>query len=118
VLLSLLHELKETLRAIFVESENPILNQLKMEPQNLSENPILKHDFSLESSEELDTFIKEKLKEELGLVENPTEKQLEEIIQKKVMRKPKGKTVYYRDFIEKVTDSELDLDILDAKIVE
>lgn len=110
-------ELKDTLRAIFVEGEDPIFTKLKMEPTDL-ENPILKHDFSLESSEERDTFIKEKLKEKLGLIENPTEKQLEEIIQKKVMRKPKKKTVYFYDFIEKVTDYESDLDILDAEIIQ
>ena len=33
------------------------------------------------------------MKEKRGLIENPTETQLEEIIHRKVKRKPKGKAV-------------------------
>lgn len=89
-----------------------------MGPSDLDQNPTLKYDFSGKSSEELDEFIKEKINEEFGLVENPTETQLEEIIQKKVTRKrkPKGKTVYFRDFIKEIPDSESDLAIIEEPI--
>jgi hypothetical protein len=112
--------LKETLRAVFLEGEGPVSSssRIEMGPPDSDKNPILKHDFSGKSSEELDEFIKEKVKEEFGLVENPTETQLEEIIQKKVTRKPRGKTVYFRDFIKEIPDSELDLGIIDAEIIE
>ena len=113
-------DLKETLRAVFLEGEGPATSssRIEMGPSDLDQNPTLKYDFSGKSSEELDEFIKEKVKEEFGLVENPTETQLEEIIQKKVTRKPKGKTVYFRDFIKEIPDSESDLDIIDAEIIE
>ena len=57
------------------------------------------------------------MKEELGLVKNRTPKQLEEIINtKKIKNKPKGKTVYFKDFINKIAE---DPDhIIDAEIVK
>jgi len=112
--------LKETLRAVFLEDEGPVSSssRIEMGPPDLDKNPTLKHDFSGKSSEELDEFIKERLKKDFGLVENPTETQLEEIIQRKVTGKPKGKTVYFRDFIEEISDSESDLGIIDAEIIE
>jgi hypothetical protein len=43
------------------------------------------------------------MKEELELVENPTSEQIEEIIHtKKIKMKPKGKTVYFKDFIDEI----------------
>jgi hypothetical protein len=57
-----------------------------MGPSDLDQNPTLKYDFSGKSSEELDEFIKDRMKEELGLVENPTERQLtSEILSKKYL---------------------------------
>ena len=114
-------EIKETLQVIIgEESECPVISfgRIKMGPSDLDQNPILKHHFSKKSSGELDEFVKERLKEELGLVENPTETQIEKIIQNKVPRKPKGKTVFFRDFIKEISDSESDLDIIDAEIIE
>lgn len=61
--------------------------------------------------------IKSILKQKLGLVENPTEEELDTIIQRK-KRKVKGKTVFFRDVIDEMNDlSDLD-DLIDAKIVE
>lgn len=55
------------------------------------------------------------MKKELGLVKNPTPKQLEEIIQNKRI-KNKEKTVYFKDVIKEVTqDSD---DIIDAEIIK
>ena len=54
-------------------------------------------------------------------IENPTETQLKEIIHRKVKRKPKGKTVFFRDFIDEILSEGADLsdtDIIDAEILE
>lgn len=110
-------DLKETIRAFFTEGEGPTLSsgRLKMGPPDFDENPALKYDFNLKSGEDLEEFIKARMKEDLGLIENPTETQLEEIIQRKV----KGKTVYFRDFIEPYDGADLsDSDIIDAEILE
>jgi hypothetical protein len=116
-------DLKETLQAFFMEGEGPTA-RLEMKPSDLDQNPALKHDFSVKSSEEFEEFIKARMKEEFGLIENPTETQLEEIIHRKVKRKPKGKTVYFRDFIDEISDYDADIsdsdisDIIDAEIIE
>lgn len=116
-------DLKETLRASFLEGEGPASSssRIEMGPPDLDKNPTLKHDFSGKSSEELEEFIKEKVKKEFGLVENPTEAELEEIIKGTVKRKPKGKSVYFRDFIDEIPDYDVDIsdsDIIDAEIIE
>lgn len=122
-------ELKERIRAIFLEGEGPASSssRIEMGPSDLDKHPILKHDFSEKSSEdvkEFKEFIKEKVKKEFGLVENPTEVELEEILQRKVKRKPKGKTVYFRDFINEIPDYDVDIsdsdisNIIDAEILE
>ena len=83
--------------------------------------PALKHNFNLKSDEDFEEFIKARMKQELGLIENPTEGQLQEIIQKKVKRKPKGKTVFFRDFIDENSYEGTDfshLNIIDAEILE
>jgi hypothetical protein len=61
----------------------------------------------------LEEFIKAKMEKELGLVENPTSEQLEEIIHNKKIIK-KGKTVYFKNFIEEVVED----DIIDVEIVK
>lgn len=113
-------DLKQTLRAVFLEGEGPA-SRIEMGPPDLHKTPTLKYDFSEKSSGELEEFIKERVKEEFGLVENPTEAQLEEIIKGKVKRKPKGKAVYFRDFIDEIPDYAVDIsdsDIIDAEITD
>ena len=112
--------IKEKFKGIFVGVEGPVSSsgKIKMGPPDLNENPLLNYDFSKKPNEELDEFIKKRVKEEFGLVENPTEIELEEIIQRKVTRKPKGKTVYFRDLIKERPNSESDLNIIDAEIIE
>lgn len=57
------------------------------------------------------------MKEELGLVENPTPEQLEQIINnRKIKNKPKGKTVSFKDFINQIAEDPDD--IIDAEIVK
>ena len=122
-------ELKETIRAVFMESEiegiTPSSEGLEMKPRDFDKNLIPKHDFDSKSGEDLKKLIKKRMEEELGLVENPTEIQLEEIIHKKVNRKPKGKTVFFPDFINEIPSEGADLsnsnlidDIIDAEILE
>lgn len=113
-------DVKETVRAFFLENEDLVSSssRIEMGPADLDTNSKLKYDFNGESSQELDEFIKKRVEEEFGLVENPTETQLEKIIKKKVVKKSKSKTVYYQDFIKKITDSEPDLGIIDAEIIK
>jgi hypothetical protein len=93
-------ELKETIQAFFMEVEGPTPSSgtLKMESLDFDEKYALKH--NLKSDEDFEEFIEARIKEELGLIKNPTEEQLQEIIQGKVKRKPKGKTVFFGDFID------------------
>ena len=65
-------ELKETIRAVFMEGEVPTTTSVKMKPLNSGKNSALKYDFNLKSDETFEEFIKARMKEELGLVENPT----------------------------------------------
>jgi hypothetical protein len=114
-------DLKETLRAVFIEGEvpTPILGILEIKPLDFDKNSVLNYDFNLKSGEDFEEFIKARIKEELGLIENPSEIQLKEIIQRKVKRKLKGKTVFFREFIDEIQGADLlDLDIIDAEILE
>lgn len=127
-------ELKQTIQAHFMDGQGPV-NKITMRSSDLDQNPAricedgphLTGEFNLESLDNIvpaetpsekkfEEFVKQKVKEELGLVENPTEKQLEDIIQGKVKKKAKGKTVYFQDLVEKWADA--DAGIIDAEIVE
>jgi hypothetical protein len=116
-------ELKKTIQAVFIEGEGltPSSGTLKMEALDFDKKSALKHNFNLKSDEDLEEFIKARMKEELGFIENPTEGQLQEIIQKKVKRKPKGKTVFFGDFIDENPyegDNFSHSDIIDVEILE
>ena len=116
-------KLKETIHAVFLEGQNPTPSsiRLKTEPLDFDEKCALKHNFDLKSDEDFEKFVKARMKEELGLIENPTEEQLQEIIQKKVYRKSKGKTVFFGDFIDKNPyegDNFSHPEIIDAEIME
>jgi hypothetical protein len=116
-------ELKKTIRAFFTESEDATSSSgtLKMGPLDFDEKSALKHNFNLKSDEDFKKFIKARIEEELGLVENPTEQQLQKIIKKKVKEKPKGKTVFFRDFSNQNLYEGADFshsDIIDAEILQ
>jgi hypothetical protein len=57
------------------------------------------------------------MKEELGLIENPTESQLKEIINRNVKTKPKRKTILFGEFIDEIGADLPDDDFIDAEII-
>ena len=111
-------ELKKTLRAFFMEGEisAPLPGRLKMKPLDCYKNSVPKYDFNVKSVEYLEEFIKARIKTEIEHIENPSKIQHEEIIHRKVKRKPKRKTVFLRDFINEIQGTELlYLNIIDAE---
>ena len=108
-------ELKETIRAFFVEEVVPSTPDIRMKPWDSDKNSL--PEFQFDSDQTFQEFIKARMEEELGLVENPTPDQLKEIIHnRKIKRKPKGKTVYFKDFIKEIAEDPDD--IIDAEIVK
>lgn len=110
-------ELKQTIQAFFMEGEVPKANLIEMKPLDSDKNTLPEFNFDLQSDQTPEEFIKARMEGELGLVENPTQEQLEEIIhRRKIDRKPKGKTVYFKDFIDEIAEGPDD--IIDAEIVK
>ena len=108
-------ELKQTIQAFFVEGEVSTPIGIEMKPWDSDKNPVL--EFNLDSDQSFEEFIKVRMKEEFGLVQNPTPEQIEEIIQtRKIKKKPKGKTVYFKDFINQIVEDPDN--IIDAEIVK
>lgn len=106
-------ELKQTIRAFFIESEVPTTPGIKMKPWDSDKSSLPEFDF--DSAQTFEEFIKSRMKDELGLVENPTLKQLKEIIPNREIRN-KGKTVYFKDFIKEAAEDTDD--IIAAEIVK
>lgn len=108
-------EIKSTIRAVVVDEEIIIPStSIEMKPWDSGKNSM--PEFNFESDQTLEEFTKSKLKEELGLVENPTHKQIQEIVQRaKRKTRRKGKTVYFKDFIEKIAEDPDN--IRDAEII-
>jgi hypothetical protein len=113
-------ELKGTIRAFFMEGEvegiTSSSGRLKMKPLDFEKNYALKYEFDSKLGEDFKESIKARMEEEFGLIENPTETQLEEIIHRR-----KGKTVFFRDFINEIPSEGADLsdtEIIDAEILE
>ena len=106
-------ELKEKFRAFFIEGESRLSTGIEMKPQDLKKN--LLPELNFDSDQNFDEFIRSRMHEELGLIENPTPEQLNDIISNRKIRK-KGKTVYFKDFIKKITeDSD---NIVEAEIIK
>jgi len=72
-------------------------------------------EFDYKSDQTLDDFVKATMEEQLGLIENPTQKDLAKIIHRKKRKKPKSQTVYFRDVVGKITEDPDD--ISDAEII-
>ena len=86
-----------------------------MKPLDLDKTSL--PEFNFKSDQTFEEFLKARMKEELGLVENPTQEQLQEIIhRRKINRKFKGKTVNFKDFIDEIVEGPDD--IIDAEIVQ
>lgn len=108
-------KLKQTIRAFFMEGEVPTTTGIEMKPWDLDKNSL--PEFNFDSDQTFEEFTKAKMKEELGLIENPTPEQLEEIIHNiKINKRPKGKTVYFKDFIKEIVEDPDN--IIDAEIVK
>lgn len=106
-------ELKQTIRASFMEKEVPTTTGIEIRPLDSNKNPLL--EFNFDSAQTFEKFIKARMKEELGLIENPTLEQFKEIIHNRKIRN-KGKTAYFKDFIKEIAEDPDD--IIDAEIVK
>jgi len=117
-------DIQEEIKKILIETQNQVdnSNKIKLEYLNWNRNPAIK-----EAAERLGIFENapnptEKLN--LDLLDADSNKILEElgIFQKPnpIEGKIKGKIVYFRDFIDKMVDSDnkSDLDVIDAEIVK
>jgi hypothetical protein len=113
-------QLKETIRAFFIEGEGQttVSGGLKMKPVDSNENFELDFKFNSEPDENLEEFIKARMKEELGLIENPTESQLKEIIDRNLKRKPKRKIILFGEFIDEIGADLPDDDFIRRNIPE
>ena len=102
-------ETKKRLRVLFVEDENytPALNM-----ENLQTDNNLKYNF--EHVDDPDELIRDIMSQELGLVENPTDKQIKEIINNPKKRR-KAKTTFFGEIVDNNYD---DNNIVDAEIIE
>jgi len=108
-------ELKQTVQAFFIEGEVSPTTRIEMKPWDSDKNPL--PEFNFDSDQTFEELIKAKMEKELGLIENPTSEQLEQIINtRKIKKKPKGKTVYFKDFINQI--SEDPDNIIDAETVK
>ena len=68
-------ELKQTIRAFFMEGEVPTTTtSIEMKLLDSDKNSL--PEFNFKSDQTFEEFIKARMKEELGLVENPTQEQL------------------------------------------
>jgi len=102
-------ETKKRLRVLFVEDENytPALNM-----ENLQTNNNLRYNF--EHVDDPDELIREIMSQELGLVENPTDKQVKEILNNSKKRR-KAKTIFFGEIVDNSYD---DANIVDVEILE
>jgi hypothetical protein len=107
----------KTVRITYIENESPVAGKLTMEQMPLNTESVGQYDFNMKSEEQLDEFVKNAMKDQLGLIENPNDQQFQEILQRKVIRKKKGKTVNFSDFLGDDGVDFSNLDIVDAEIL-
>ena len=107
-------QLEPTIRAFFMEGEVPTTTSIQMKPLDSNKSSLPEFDFK--SNQTFEEFKKARMEEELGVIENPTQEQLEQIIHsRKINRKPKEKTVYFKDFVDEIVEGPVD--IIEAEIV-
>lgn len=104
-------ELTQTTRAFFIEQEVATATDIEMKYQNTAKNPLTEAKFNSDPTWE--EFIKARMKEELGVIENSSPKKLKEI---KHSRKIKRKIGYFKDLIDEIAEDPAD--IIDAEIVK
>lgn len=113
-------ELKQTIQALFVEVDVPKTPAIEMKPWGSNKAPLTEFTFDADQSYDYDEFIKARMKQELGLIENPSSDQLEKIIHFRKARNSKvGKTVYFREFIKRGAedpDNSIEAEIVNEAI--
>jgi hypothetical protein len=82
-------EVTKTVRITYVEHESltPASQKLTMQPIEFDQESVIKYDFSVKSDKDLEDFIKNTMRDPLGLIENPSDQQLQEILKRKVTRR-------------------------------
>ena len=108
-------ELKQTIRTFLFEGEVPTTSGIEMTSWDSDKNTL--PEFNFNSDQTFEELIQTRAKEELGLVENSTLEQLEKIIHtRKIRKRPKLKTVYFKNFINQIIEDPDN--IIDAEIVK
>ena len=108
-------ELKQTIRTFLFEGEVPTTTGIEMTSWYSDKNTL--PEFNFNSDQTFEELIQARAKEELGLVENSTLEQLEKIIHtRKIRKRPKLKTVYFKDFINQIIEDPDN--IINAEIVK
>lgn len=108
-------ELKQTIRTFLFEGEVPTTSGIEMTSWDSDKNTL--PEFNFNSDQTFEELIQARAKEELGLVENSTLEQLEKIIHtRKIRKRPKLKTVYFKNFINQIIEDPDN--IIDAEIVK
>ena len=109
------NELKQTIRTFLFEGEVPTTSGIEMTSWDSDKNTL--PEFNFNSDQTFEELIQARAKEELGLVENSTLEQLEKIIHtRKIRKRPKLKTVYFKNFINQIIEDPDN--IIDAEIVK
>jgi hypothetical protein len=117
--------IQEEIRTVLIETQKQIdnSNKIKLEYLNWNKNPAIKEgaeklrifESAPNLTKKLDLNLLEpdstKILEELGILQNPNNN---------VEGKIKGKTVYFRDFIDRMVNNgnNSDLEVIDAEIVK
>lgn len=110
-------EPKQTIQAFVMEGEVLKSNLREMKFFDSDKNPLPEFNFDLQSDQTPEEFIKSRMEKGLGLTENPTPEQIEKIIEHRSINPiRKGKTVYFKDFIEKTAEDPGN--IIDAEIIK
>ena len=107
---------RDYLEVIFIDNQIPLnTRSIHMsEPTNSKADRLPK--INLNPDQTFDQYVKERLKDGLDLIENPTSDQIKKIVRDRVRRRP-GKTVYYQDFIAERAKSVDPDDIIEAEII-
>lgn len=117
-------EMKKVLKIIFSEDVSPTSDsgRIKMKPFVFNKDLVPQYDYNLQLDQSFNKeFIKDEIKKSFGLIENPNEIQIKKIIRDKIRVPKKGKTVLFRDIIDKLPYESADLsdsNLIDAEILE
>ena len=117
-------ESKKILRIIFSEDISPTSDsgRIKMKPLVFNKDLVCQYNCNLQLDQSFNKeFIKGEIKKSFGLIGNPHEIEIKEIIPDKIKIRKKGKRVLFRYIIDKLPYESADLshsNLIDAKILE